>query len=853
MIEVLYFIILLSIVELLPQNPCENKDNCTYKSLNKILFDVDCSNKGLTELPSNLINNGTLYSIDLSQNQLQNVSIPEYYSITLKHLNLSYNNISELGNQSFKSIPYLETLDLSNNRLSFDKKSLPRNVFQYLWNLQELNLSHNNFDTAKNYNAELFRHSPSLKTLAIDGVKEGNFSFKVCKEFEFENPQICKGGKLKKINVSITRLIVSGRENAKYCLIEHLTDDFFESFPSLEYIDLSGCSIRSVSKKTFSTLVNLNYLDLSYNDKLSFHSLPNISEHFINMRHLKTLKLDKIHCTFGMGTYLTVDIVKNLANSSIKNLAIASNRLEMAEYNTPLYLPPNLEFLNLSDNKLTFGKYVYQMKAMKNVQRIDLSKQHATHFTGAPTDFQECKNKPLCPYSIPRISYWKSQSGEWSLPPQLESVDYSRASLHWAIGKIVVNRNNSVKEISLNRNFFENLTGPIFGLDKVEKIDFSYNFISTLSTYFFEKFPNLKSLTLRKNLLGKCINTNNSAYFRNSTNLKQLDLSQNMIRHLPTQTFDGLISLEILNLSSNLLREFSLNEGQLGSLKVLDLSNNELSSFSDTAKMALESMQINHPVNISLKGNDLRCSCDSLDLLKWILKSKIRFVDRDSYTCPHKNLSDLELIVKTLVKNCDNYEELIGVLSAFYVVFTIFIVGGILYRYRWKLRYIYYMSKWSLPASRKTEDKKYDYDAFVSHADEERDFVTQEMISELEITSQLVLCLHERDFTPGKSIGENITKSICNSRYILCVVTENFLSSHWCMYELEMALTDNRYSRDKQSVLLIMYGGLPTENSKIRSSIRFMSLVEKNAYIEYPNDEGNKAEFWNSLRAMLQE
>ncbi|XP_062569045.1 uncharacterized protein LOC134231144 [Saccostrea cucullata] len=862
MAEMFYFIFFLSIVESLSKTPCDNEPNCDCGPGDQILFDVDCSKRGLTNLPSNLVNSGTLHSIDLSQNQLQHVKIPENYSITLKLLNLSYNHISELKNESFLWVPYLESLDLSNNRLSFNNTSLPRNVFQYLRNLKTLNLSHNNFDTTTKYNAELFRNSPSLKTLAIDGVKEGNFHLNICKEFKFENHEICEKDsrqhyKMKLLNLSsLTSLIVSGRENDKYCRIEHLTDDFFESFRYLEHLDLSGCSIKSVSKDALN-LTRLKYLDLSYNDKLSFHAIPNISEHFIKMTNLKTLKLDKIHCTFGMGTYLTVDIVKKLVHSSITYLSIASNRLEMAEYNTALYFPPNLTFLNLSDNKLTFGGYVFHMKDMENLKTIDLSKQHTTHFTGVPTDFQECKNKPLCPSSSLRMSYKNPQPWEWSLPPKLQHVDYSRASLHLAIGKIEVNRSNSVKNISLNRNFLQNLTGPISGLEKVENIDFSYNFISTMSAFFFGNFPNLTTLNLRKNLIGKCIKTNSSAYFQNLTNLTRLDLSQNMIRHLPSRIFDGLLSLEKLNLSYNLLREFSLDEGQLGSLTELDLSNNELSSFPDSAKMALDSIQISHPVKIRLRGNDLRCSCDSLDLLKWMLNSKISFVERDLYRCQYshtcQNLSNLGHIVKSLVKKCDHYEELIGVLSGLYVVFTALIVAGILYRYRWKLQYIYYMSKWSLPASRKTFNKIYEYDAFVSYADEERDFVTQEMISELEITSQRALCLHERDFTPGKSIGENITKSICNSRYVLCVVTENFLSSHWCMYELEMALTDNKYSRDKQSVFLIMYGGLPTENSKFRSSIRLMSLVEKNAYIEYPKDEGNKAEFWNSLRAMLQE
>ncbi|XP_048728735.2 toll-like receptor 4 [Ostrea edulis] len=854
------FVILLFFVGSVSSDPCFYELNCTCSnSKYDILVHANCSGLHLNNSPSWFPDNVT--SIDLSRNQLQTINITPNYPRTLKHLNLSYNDINYLSNKSFDWIPYLETLDLSYNNLNLGKESLPDGVFQYLGNLKSLNLSHNNFSHANQYNAEIFQNIPLLETLEIDGLTEGNFKFTLKrKRFAFTkssddfncSPDL-KSLCLKFMNV----LVVSGRRNPSKCLIEVLTADFFASLPTLKKLDLSGCSIKSIEEGSFPP--SLTYLDLSYNEKLSFHLLPNISANLIN---LTTLILDKIHCTFGMGTYITADMVKNFANTSIKNLSLSMNRLESVEPNvlTNTSIVRKLEYLNLSYNKLTFGWYLLNLGQMKKMKKIDLSGQHTTFFTGSGTDFKECENHRICSYSSPDLGY--STPHRWNLtiymPPELETVIFNHASLHSAIEKVVISSNNSVKNIDLGSNYIENLTGPVHGLDKVEVVDFSHNFISVLSPYFFPSFPKMTKLNLGQNLLGNCLNNDNSTYFRNLTNLKDLDLSKNVIRSISPENFDGLDALEVLNLSYNLLSDFYLNEGQVSSLKLVDLSFNALSSISDTTTKALESIQRNHQLKINLTGNDLRCTCDALDLLKWMVKSEITFVDKHLYSCRTKNMTqesmtDLDLIVKTLVKKCDDYEEIIGIISALYVVFLTLIVGGILYRYRWKLRYIYYMSKWNTATSRDTYSKMYQYDAFVSYADEEKDFVMQEMTSELERASQLVLCLHERDFTPGKSIGENITRSICSSKRVLCIVSESFLRSHWCMYELEMALTDNRYSRDKPSVFLIMYRGLPTENSKISLSIRLMSLVKMNAYIEYPKDDRDKVEFWNSLRVILQE
>ncbi|VTJ85380.1 Hypothetical predicted protein [Marmota monax] len=49
------------------------------------------------------------------------------------------------------------------------------------------------------------------------------------------------------------------------------------------------------------------------------------------------------------------------------------------------------------------------------------------------------------------------------------------------------------------------------------------------------------------------------------------------------------------------------------------------------------------------------------------------------------------------------------------------------------------------------------------------------------------LCLHKRDFVPGKWIIDNIIDCIEKSHKTVFVLSENFVRSEWCKYELDFS------------------------------------------------------------------
>lgn len=81
----------------------------------------------------------------------------------------------------------------------------------------------------------------------------------------------------------------------------------------------------------------------------------------------------------------------------------------------------------------------------------------------------------------------------------------------------------------------------------------------------------------------------------------------------------------------------------------------------------------------------------------------------------------------------------------------------------------------------------YRFDLFVSYSEKDRDFVLDQLIPNLEKRSEITICLHERDFQVGLSILENIIQCMDQSRCLLLVVSESFLKSNWCAFEMHLA------------------------------------------------------------------
>ncbi|CAC5395033.1 TLR13 [Mytilus coruscus] len=144
---------------------------------------------------------------------------------------------------------------------------------------------------------------------------------------------------------------------------------------------------------------------------------------------------------------------------------------------------------------------------------------------------------------------------------------------------------------------------------------------------------------------------------------------------------------------------------------------------------------------------------------------------------------------------------------------------------------------------------EYVYDAFISYSENDQKFIIEECIKNLEGNGNMKLCIHQRDFIPGEEITQNIISAIQNSRKTICIISRSFLESYYCMFEFNMARMESIHSRNGKNVIfLVFYEKLLPEELPLV----LYELIQKQSYIEYPNDEHGNVIFWDKIKDAIQ-
>ncbi|XP_034005311.1 toll-like receptor 6 [Trematomus bernacchii] len=78
------------------------------------------------------------------------------------------------------------------------------------------------------------------------------------------------------------------------------------------------------------------------------------------------------------------------------------------------------------------------------------------------------------------------------------------------------------------------------------------------------------------------------------------------------------------------------------------------------------------------------------------------------------------------------------------------------------------------------------YHVFISYSSTDCQW-THCLIDQLEACG-LQVCYHERDFTPGRTVLENMSDCIQESQKVLLVLSPEFVRSRWCLLEANMSL-----------------------------------------------------------------
>jgi hypothetical protein len=139
----------------------------------------------------------------------------------------------------------------------------------------------------------------------------------------------------------------------------------------------------------------------------------------------------------------------------------------------------------------------------------------------------------------------------------------------------------------------------------------------------------------------------------------------------------------------------------------------------------------------------------------------------------------------------------------------------------------------------------YEYDVFVSYAEEDGDWVRNVLQPEVEGRWGVKLCLHYRDFHPGKQILDNIERCVDRSRRMMFVFSPHFAHSPWCQFELSLGL---EHALHRDDYLLVVY---LTDVAAEDLTAGMDAILKSCTYLQWAQRGREVAQFWRNLRAAL--
>nr|QNT60750.1 Toll-like receptor 2 [Micropterus salmoides] len=349
------------------------------------------------------------------------------------------------------------------------------------------------------------------------------------------------------------------------------------------------------------------------------------------------------------------------------------------------------------------------------------------------------------------------------------------------------------------------------------------------------------------------------------TTLEVLDLSNNDLKGFLLD----LPALRELHLSGN--KFLRIPPGSLfTNLQTLNIQSNTLKMFDRSDLQSYRRLQ-----SLQMGQNKFVCSCDFVNFFQSVIKGggDMHLTDgEENYVCDSPLYLQGELVGQVSLPISECHMVLFVSVTCVMAVFVATLVVSLL----WRVHAFWYIKMtWAwLKAKRSSQRRRHrdagdseallSFDAFVSYSERDTSWVENFLVPELEEPREndggsgtnrsprpLSLCLHKRDFLPGHWIVDNIMNAMERSRRTVFILSENFVQSDWCRYELDFShfwLFDGNAGRE--AAILILLEPLSKDNIPKRFC-KLRKLMSSTTYLEWPQEEEKIGEFWRSLRNAL--
>ena len=280
-------------------------------------------------------------------------------------------------------------------------------------------------------------------------------------------------------------------------------------------------------------------------------------------------------------------------------------------------------------------------------------------------------------------------------------------------------------------------------------------------------------------------------------------------------------------------------------ITTINLQHNNISMISIKQLNRLKLMPM---MFLDLRNNPMDCTCgeDIEELLNYIHtglhKSISSFVnysylaDLQCATPSHLKgikLGDLQVTDTCHIETSKEYfvvPIVILIVAVLILIITLFLV----LRYRQDIQIILFTRfDIIMPCQSRADDIDKTYDAFVSYSSNEEDWI-EEFFENLEkkpsgsSSYPFRFCMHHRDFIPGKTIFDNVIKSVESSRHTIILLSKHYLGSEFCLYEFQEAFRQS-VMEQKRHLIIVMMEDIPETDlpRDLRRCIKTFTYIRK--------------------------
>nr|AFK76488.1 toll-like receptor 22d [Gadus morhua] len=860
----------------LSQNNISKLNNADLKNLPNLLrLNLKCNSISIIESGTFFVQM-SLEVLNLNSNRLCKLEEGMFDGlVNLTELRLSFNNIQTLAPASFKSLSKLTFLDLGHNKL----RNLA-NILNHTPHLQILNIPANkicNFHSweLSNTSTELVSLDlsqnqlmvfsltahifPNLKLLNLEGGMKNGIVWEV------NNTSYLSG--VSKLDISgvhsslgFQEVLETFNSSLMYLKLNHMNNNLRVlikiscKIPSLTSLEVRNNSIKVIRSDMLHLCTNLNILDLGTNE------ITDISDNsFQSLRKLNILILKSNRLT---------SVPYAIRKTEISKLDLTFNNINVLGC-YDLANMTCLRILQLNENHLLNLKECV-FKDLVNLKHLWLQNNNIYQLNGA---FQ--KNMP----KLQELYLFNNQlidldQGEFKDLNSLKILSLQGNKLK-ELKKGNFNGLSNLTNLNLESNEIEEIhNGTFSDLKALQKLNLMTNHLkysseepieyppfaelsqlesllistprrrlkSALPQNFLKGLTNLSVLNIRSMQLTSL----HPLTFNYTPNLNKLYMSSNDFTDLPDNLFSPIQKLKSLYISRLNLR--SLDFLLLAHLTELDFLQVRKNAFSVIREPVMQSLST--LVYLDMQGNSFTCNCDNAWFLNWVKNNnQTQVYDAYNFECNYPPDLKGKKLLEIDVESCTvDIAFICYICTACAVIMTI-AVSFTKHFLQWHLVYTYYLMLAFLYNSKHKDKRAHQYDAFVSYNANDEGWVLGELLPKLEDEQGWRLCLHHRDFQPGKPIMENITDSIYGSRKTICVVSRDYLQSEWCSREIQLA-SFRLFDEQKDVLILVFLEDIPMQ--QLSPYYRMRRLLKRKTYLSWSRADAHPDLFWEKLRQALE-